>query len=223
MSEVQDDPDEEITIEESNGGTQQPSVYPSTRPAAFSTQGSNLYSMDNNLIGSVESTRNFNELLVEATLVGPPPPTVYAKRLVPFREKYKWVLRGGFGTVIVVIVVVLAITMPRAQRSRSMTSIALETSNQTSTKMLGVPQRTALDWILGPHNTHYDPIRDRNQIAQRYTLATLYYSTGGGNWTQNGDMLSKDNECNWHESVNCSQDGLVTMITLGEPFKTNVY
>ena len=191
-------------------------------PGAFAVEGPRLNSADQDASDTFGSLEHYNnEVLVQATLVEPPPPepemyTAYAVPLLPFREKYKWVLRGGFGAAIVVLVVALAITIPRAQRNRDMTSIALQTSNQNSTKMLGVPQRTALDWVLGPNNIHYNPARDRNQIAQRYILMTLYYSTGGKNWTQNNTMLSKGNECDWYDSVNCSEFGLVTKIQLGE-------
>jgi len=197
-------------------------------PGAFAIDGPHLNSTGHNDVSDTfESSGNYsnevgsynNEVLVQATLVEPPPPepelyTVYAEPLLPFREKYKWQLLGGFSVVIIAIIAVLAIMIPDAKRAESMTSIALETSNQTSTQMLGVPQRTALDWVLGPNNTHFDPTRDRKRIAQRYVLVTLYYSTGGGNWTQNGNILSKNDECNLHESVNCSQDGSVTTIQL---------
>jgi len=222
ISDVRHDTDEESTTEE-NGATnilqvQQPPVNtgPTSLPGAFAVEGPHFNSQDHNNFNLPESYENQNEVLVHATLVEDPPPetevyTAYAEPLLPFREKYKWHLRGGFSAAIIVLVVVLAIAIPTARRKNSMTSIALQTSNQTSTNMLGVAQRQALNWVLGPNNSQYDPTRDRNQIAQRYILATLYYSTGGGNWTQNSNMLSKDDECNWYESVICSQAAVTTI------------
>lgn len=53
-------------------------------------------------------------------------------------------------------------------------------------------------------------------IAQRYGLITMYYSTKGESWTVNDRWLSEQNECNW-EGVDCSS-GLVTELDLGECF-----
>jgi hypothetical protein len=73
-----------------------------------------------------------------------------------------------------------------------------------------------LDWILGPNNTGFQTEKEKHQIMQRYQLATLYYSTDGENWSNNGTFLSADDECNWfRESVICSEDR-VTNITLGK-------
>jgi len=229
-----DDSDEEIHVTANDGtnigqtGVQEPRLQPVSLPGAFPVAGPRLNSSNDTNTDTLGSYGNHGEVLVQATLVEPPPPdpeiyTAYAEPVVPFLEKYKWLIRGGFSTAIIVIIAALAITIPRAQRNSiiaqrnsRMTSITLQASQQNSSKLLGVSQRKALDWILGPNNAHYDPTKDQDQIAQRYILATLYYSTEGGNWTQNGDMLTKNDECDWHESINCSQGGSVVSIQLGK-------
>jgi len=97
--------------------------------------------------------------------------------------------------------------------------IALEVSSESSVNGLGIPQKKALDWILKNNNTRFVPEKDRNQIMQRYQLATLYFSTNGENWTNNGNFLSADDECNWYkEAVMCAEDGRITEISLGRQF-----
>jgi len=52
---------------------------------------------------------------------------------------------------------------------------------------------------------------DKN-IAQRYSLITLYYSTKGDNWKNKARWLTGENECNW-DGVDCTNQ-LVTHLDL---------
>jgi len=62
-----------------------------------------------------------------------------------------------------------------------------------------------------------DPSKDQAQIQQRYILATLFFSTGGFDWLQTGNMLSSDDERAWLEQAfNCTGDGSVAIIQLGK-------
>ena len=76
------------------------------------------------------------------------------------------------------------------------------------------PQNKALAWLIA-NNTNLGSYSDKQKI-QRYALATLYYSTGGDNWTSQRGWLSDDDECRWYNPVVsgdvCNTDGdLVTL------------
>ena len=204
-----------------------PPRQPPHLPGAYAIDGPHFNS-SNRVNSPLERSETSMEVLVHATLVETPPPspemlTAYAEPLLTFREKYKWHLRGFLICVIIVTVVSLAIEIPKIKeknslmsRNNMLTSIALNISNQKNTDELGVPQRSALNWILGANNVHYDPVQDRGNISQRYILATMYYSTNGENWIRK-ISLSPDDECMWsNSSFICSEDGSVVMVQLGE-------
>jgi len=208
-----------------NSGGQQSPVRPTARPSdppgAYPVEGPHFNSSNDDDEDFHGPTANSEEILVHATLVEETPPprpdmyTAYAEPLLSFRQKYKWPLRGLALVAIVVTVVVLAIEVPKVKRNNSLTSIVLSVSNQKNIDELGVPQRLAMNWVFGTNNTHYDAIKQHDRIAQRYVLATLFYSTHGENWTQNANMLSFDDECKWYErSLICSEDGSVVAIKL---------
>ena len=82
-------------------------------------------------------------------------------------------------------------------------------SNSTS------PQNQALDWILSDTYS-YDGLSD-DRLVQRFALATLYYSTDGGNW-DHGGWLESINECDWNsQDFNlCSQESAVQELYLSQ-------
>jgi hypothetical protein len=216
--------EESYDLEPVNEGcvTQTPgplSVRPSTLPGVVWVDGPNF----NSAIGNDEEGSISNDFpepyLAVGTLVIDPP-IVHAKPWVPFYVKYWRWLFGILVVGVIVIAVVLAVEVPKkkraAVRTTSLKNIVLQVSGQSSVNDLGFSQKKALDWILGKNNIIFDPLKKRNQIIQRYQLATLYYSTSGENWTNSGNFLSADDECNWfQESVLCSEDR-VTNITLGK-------
>jgi hypothetical protein len=56
------------------------------------------------------------------------------------------------------------------------------------------PQNKALHWLAGNANLN-STYSDETKI-QRYALATLYYSTGGGEtWDLSGRWLTNEDEC----------------------------
>jgi Leucine-rich repeat (LRR) protein len=62
---------------------------------------------------------------------------------------------------------------------------------------LNTPQFFAYDWLLNdPGLSEYSEQR----ILQRFTLATLYFSTDGDNWKRNDRWLSNENECLWYSA-----------------------
>ena len=57
------------------------------------------------------------------------------------------------------------------------------------------PQFAALKWLRTP--TGHQGTFKKDVLIQRYALATIYYSTNGGNWESNEGWLSSENECEW--------------------------
>ena len=78
------------------------------------------------------------------------------------------------------------------------------------------PQSKALKWLESPTNSE---ILEDRRLLQRFALATLYYSTNGGDWTNNAGWLSEEDECNWmsksKESI-CSDLGEYIILDLQE-------
>jgi hypothetical protein len=86
------------------------------------------------------------------------------------------------------------------------------------------PQAQAVQWLL--QDEYFRNHRRRilqpedlpSRIKQRFTLATLYFSTNGENWNNNLSWLSSDHECNWYSSVappSCQGDDLVQLVLSG--------
>ena len=77
------------------------------------------------------------------------------------------------------------------------------------------PQYKAYQWLAGNSNlASYPAFR----LRQRYSLATLYYSTNGDGWTTKTLWLSNENECLWFTRVGrqpvCGQDSLFQRLNL---------
>lgn len=76
----------------------------------------------------------------------------------------------------------------------------------------GSPQSQAYEWLFAdPRLTEYSSTR----ILQRYSMATLYYSTGGDAWEENTFWLSEEHECDWFSRTTsspvCESDEIVTL------------
>ncbi|KAL9189072.1 hypothetical protein ACHAXT_011562 [Thalassiosira profunda] len=92
------------------------------------------------------------------------------------------------------------------------------------------PQHMALHWMAYDDGLRYTPDNDHliKKIVQRYTLATLYYSTNGSAWTNTLFFLSNADECNWNwnhmldptdhglhfKGVGHCEDGIITALAL---------
>jgi hypothetical protein len=79
------------------------------------------------------------------------------------------------------------------------------------------PQYQAMEWIRTPNN---QGIYSDRIFLQRYALATLYYSTGGDQWTDSDDWLSETTECDWFSSSSlsriCDDDGNIVELNLAD-------
>jgi hypothetical protein len=81
-------------------------------------------------------------------------------------------------------------------------------------------QNMALEWLAGnPNLARYTDL----EKIQCYALATLYYTTNGDSWFNNGYWLSDEDVCGkWYQSelagddmvVDCTSDGVVSRIEL---------
>lgn len=66
----------------------------------------------------------------------------------------------------------------------------------------GTPQNQAVQWLESTSSaSSLSPAR----LAQRYSLATFYYSTNGANWADSTNWLTEENECTW-TAVTCEGD-----------------
>jgi Leucine-rich repeat (LRR) protein len=80
----------------------------------------------------------------------------------------------------------------------------------------GSPQAQAYDWVLAHPPTEGDFVARQ---LQRFALATLFYSTDGGNWSVNDGWLDPDViECNWYhdeEMKSACYNGSQTVTGIG--------
>jgi len=80
------------------------------------------------------------------------------------------------------------------------------------------PEELALQWLIEGDPTDYSSLSTATQLRlrQRYSLATLFYSTGGESWTTASNWLSGGiSECSWF-GVTCGSGNRVTEIALSE-------
>jgi hypothetical protein len=75
------------------------------------------------------------------------------------------------------------------------------------------PQSKAFDWIVAGSASHS---LSTARIVQRYTLATIYFSTGGDSWFVQSGWLSTEDECGWFSSDQeiCNPDGELINLSL---------
>eukprot|EP00980_Cylindrotheca_fusiformis_P006008 scaffold1284_cov108-Cylindrotheca_fusiformis.AAC.22 len=81
------------------------------------------------------------------------------------------------------------------------------------------PQYFALKWLVCKDPRHMSIKDDATELLERFSLATVYYSTGGKNWVRDNQWLSGSSHCDW-ENFNCDKRGRVT--TMNHEFN-NVY
>lgn len=84
------------------------------------------------------------------------------------------------------------------------------------------PQYLALTWIADEDEAATEPT-DEDSMIQRFSLAVLYYATGGDEWIDGYGFMSASNECDWNSLrsgvqfgvTECSEEGFVTKLVLG--------
>ena len=80
----------------------------------------------------------------------------------------------------------------------------------------GTPQNQAFHWLA---NDTFQGYYTDEKLIQRYSLATLYYSTNGQYWTNNSGWLDDGDECDrWLQpvgAINCNENGTILDLGLG--------
>jgi Leucine-rich repeat (LRR) protein len=80
----------------------------------------------------------------------------------------------------------------------------------------GTPQYDAFNWLANDPNVTTLP---GEKLIQRYSLATFYYSTNGGNWTSSQGWLTEEDECAWFTRSTripvCDDGGVFQNLDLG--------
>lgn len=75
----------------------------------------------------------------------------------------------------------------------------------------------ALRWIASSDPLQVDVKGPREEVLQRFVIATLYFATQGEFWTQKYDFLSKVHECEWNNGefgVFCDDGQTVSRVEL---------
>lgn len=73
------------------------------------------------------------------------------------------------------------------------------------------PQAMAYAWLWGDTESLFN--RNANQIKQRFILATLYYSTSGDDWVDNGNWLNHSaHECDWFHQPSFGQKHILAAL-----------
>ncbi len=75
--------------------------------------------------------------------------------------------------------------------------IPVSFDNGTAIQTASSPQNKALNWLA--NNTNLEAYPDDKKI-QRYALATLFFSTNGAGWNDNGTWMSNEDEYRWYSN-----------------------
>jgi hypothetical protein len=78
------------------------------------------------------------------------------------------------------------------------------------------PQFAAMQWIRTPNN---QGIYSDRVFLQRYALATVYYATGGEQWSSSDRWLTNSTECEWYSSSEepiCDSEGNLLELNLSD-------
>ena len=62
------------------------------------------------------------------------------------------------------------------------------------------PEELAVHWLIqeDPLALTVNTVGSQARLTQRYALLTLWYSTNGPAWTENGGWLEEEDECSWY-------------------------
>jgi len=98
--------------------------------------------------------------------------------------------------ILLVAIVALVAVLPRHDGEQSLTDLIASASPDggKALQIVSSPQHRALEWLQ--NNTGLGSYTNARKL-QRYSLATLYYTTFGQNWTRQDGWMSDDNECTW--------------------------
>ena len=169
----------------------------------------------------VEAYRVEPEDTKEASVQTEEPPEATApavkeqKRCLSFRSK---VIIGVAAVLSVITVIAVSVTLSlhpnKDRRFVAIEAIVQNVSLGGDLYKPHSPQARALHWLVYDDALNVSEL-DPQWIQQRYTMAVLYYSTGGGsNWTHSLNFLQPTHECTWNNvalgtGVFCNQTTLM--------------
>lgn len=118
------------------------------------------------------------------------------------------------------------------ERQAKLLSIATSLSSPLDLENPSSPQSKALEWLLGPANSRVQfrnvtltilNVNPETIVPERYVMATLYYSLGGGEWTKKWGVGNSFEESVgpvrlWSRDglIQTNENGLVTGLFLGD-------
>ncbi|GAX12086.1 hypothetical protein FisN_15Lh222 [Fistulifera solaris] len=102
----------------------------------------------------------------------------------------------------------------RAELFELLSSVSSDGGTNIATP--GTAQYDAFNWLANDPNVTTFP---DEKLIQRYSLATIYYSTNGGNWTSSQGWLTEEDECAWFTRSTripvCDENGVFQNLDLG--------
>eukprot|EP00980_Cylindrotheca_fusiformis_P012186 scaffold2962_cov126-Cylindrotheca_fusiformis.AAC.2 len=83
----------------------------------------------------------------------------------------------------------------------------VDVSNLTSNSSIHEksPQFLALEWLVNDDPRNMTIEDDPTELIERFSLATLYFATGGGGWLSDDGWLKSPSHCDWIK-VRCDDD-----------------
>jgi hypothetical protein len=168
-----------------------------------------------------------SEDLISAQLVGDIPQAEIVEEKHCTKRVKIW--SGVAVALLVAVAVVLGTILTRAQDEMQPTEaptpspqeviqelesllIPVSFDNGKTLENESTPQNNALNWLA--NNSNLDLYSDATKI-QRYSLATLFYSTNGTSWFDKSTWMSDDDECLWYNSgISMCTDGSVETLSL---------
>lgn len=94
---------------------------------------------------------------------------------------------------------------------------SLSTTESLSTK--GTPQSRAREWLIHHDAMQLNPLANTThaQVAQRYTLATFYFSTGGDStWIANNWLTGDECDSDYWNFIDCDDNQQVRAMVFGQ-------
>ena len=87
-------------------------------------------------------------------------------------------------------------TVPGSLESSPFFPLASAITESATITLVGTPQNRALETLIET-NPEFDPVLDSFQILQKYSLNTLFYSTGGETWADSTGWTEATSPCEW--------------------------
>lgn len=183
-----------------------PSLGDKTPPAEFTQQSTTLPPPANPFVRSDEGRE-----------VGPS--TGKRRRLLR--------LLVGAGIAVLILAVVAVIFIIRSgqsdktenQRQIKLEAIIEKASTPEALSTEGSPQSRARNWLLYDDTLYLDPRTNATeaQVIQRYSLATLYFSTGGDTtWASNNWLQGGECDGRYWDHIDCTEDKEVRALAFGK-------